>query len=78
MPQAFQAQNDGLELTVTAKAIIVSRLPVLRGLDENEAAIYLSLSPSFFRKLVADGRMRCPRFADERRIFLRASEGPIL
>lgn len=63
---------------MTAKAIIASRLPVRRSLDENEAAIYLSLSPSFFRKLVADGRMPRPRLVDERRIFLRASEGPIL
>ena len=61
MPQAFHAQNDGLELTVTAKAIIASRLPVRRGLDENEAAVYLSLSPSFFRKLVADAQMPRPR-----------------
>ncbi len=52
-----------------AKVIIASRLPVRRGLDENEAAVYLSLSPSFFRKLVADGRMPRPRLADGRRIF---------
>ena len=61
-----------------AKAIIAARLPVRRGLDESEAAVYLSLSPSFFRKLVADGRMPRPRVAGGRRIFLRASEGPIL
>jgi excisionase family DNA binding protein len=69
VPQAFQADDDGLEPTMTAKAIIASRLPVRRGLDENEAAIYLSLSPSFFRKLVADGRMPRPRLADGRRIY---------
>jgi excisionase family DNA binding protein len=67
--QAFQAQNDGLEPTMTAKAIIASRLPVRRGLDENEAAVYLSLSPSLFRKLVADGRMPRPRLANGRRIY---------
>jgi hypothetical protein len=78
VPQALPADNDGLELTMTAKAIIASRLPVRRSLDENETAIYLSLSPSFFRKLVVDGKMPRPRLADERRIFLRASEGPIL
>ena len=44
-----------------AKAIIASRLPMRRGFDENEAAVYLSLSPSLFRKLVADGRMPRPR-----------------
>ena len=40
-----------------------------RGLDESEAAVYLSLSPSFFRKLVEDGRMPRPRLADGRRIW---------
>jgi excisionase family DNA binding protein len=52
-----------------SKASISVRLPVRRGLDENEAAVYLSLSPSFFRKLVADGRMPRPRLADGRRIW---------
>jgi hypothetical protein len=36
-------------------------LPVRRGLDENEAALYLSFSPSLFRKLVAEKRMPRPR-----------------
>ena len=45
-------------------------LPVSRrGLDENEAAVYLSLSPSFFRKLVTDGRMPRPRLIGVRRIW---------
>jgi excisionase family DNA binding protein len=52
-----------------SKALIASRLPVRRGLDESEAAIYLSLSPSFFRKLVGQGRMPRPRVAGERRIW---------
>ena len=52
-----------------AKAIIAARLPVRRGLDENEAAVYLSLSPSFFRKLVADGQMPRPRIIGGRRIW---------
>jgi hypothetical protein len=52
-----------------AKAIIAARLPVRRGLDENEAAVYLSLSPSFFRKLVADGLMPRPRIISGRRIW---------
>jgi hypothetical protein len=33
------------------------------------AAVYLSLSPSLFRKLVTDGRMPRPRLADGRRIY---------
>ena len=52
-----------------SKAVIGSRLPIRRGLDENEAAVYLSLSPSFFRKLVNDGRMPRPRVIGERRIW---------
>ncbi len=51
------------------KAVIAGRLPIRRGLDENEAAIYLSLSPSFFRKLVGQGRMPRPRLVGERRIW---------
>ena len=52
-----------------AKAIIAARLPVRRGLDETEAAVYLSLSPSFFRKLVADEQMPRPRVIRGRRIW---------
>jgi excisionase family DNA binding protein len=52
-----------------SKAAISVRLPVRRGLDESEAAVYLSLSPSFFRRLVAEGRMPRPRVAGGRRIW---------
>jgi excisionase family DNA binding protein len=52
-----------------AKAAVAGRLPVRRGLDESEAAVYLSLSPSFFRKLVAEQRMPRPRIAGGRRIW---------
>jgi len=51
------------------KAFIAGRLPIRRGLDENEAAVYLSLSPSFFRKLVVQGKMPRPRLIGERRIW---------
>ena len=51
------------------KAAIAGRLAVRRGLDENEAAVYLSLSPSFFRKLVEQKRMPRPRVAHGRRIW---------
>jgi hypothetical protein len=54
---------------VPTKALIAGRLPVRRGLDENEAAIYLSFSPSFFRKLVAERRMPRPRVANGRRVW---------
>jgi hypothetical protein len=52
-----------------SKALIAVRLPIRRGLDENEAAIYLSFSPSFFRKLVGEKRMPRPRLAEGRRIW---------
>ena len=52
-----------------SKAQIAGRLAVRRGLDESEAAVYLSLSPSFFRKLVEEKRMPRPRVADGRRIW---------
>ena len=54
---------------MTSKAVIAGRLPIRRGLDENEAAIYLSLSPSFFRKLVELKKMPRPRLIGERRIW---------
>ena len=54
---------------MATKSSIAARLPIRRGLDENEAAIYLSLSPSFFRKLVAEKRMPRPRIAGGRRIW---------
>jgi hypothetical protein len=52
-----------------SKAFIAGRLPVRRGLDESEAAVYLSFSPTFFRKLVGEGRMPRPRLADGRRVW---------
>lgn len=44
-------------------------MPVRRGLDESEAAVYLSLSPSFFRELVEQKVMPRPRLAGGGRIF---------
>lgn len=51
------------------KSSIASRLPVRRGLDECEAAVYLSISPSFFRKLVKSRAMPRPRVVGTRRIW---------
>lgn len=53
----------------TRKASIAARLPVRRGLDECEAAVYLSISPSFFRKLVEQKAMPRPRIVGSRRIW---------
>lgn len=52
-----------------SKASIAARLNVRRGLDECESAVYLSLSPSFFRQLVQSGRMPRPRVIGHRRIW---------
>jgi predicted DNA-binding transcriptional regulator AlpA len=52
-----------------SKAVISKSLPLRRGLDENEAAVYLSLSPSSFRKLVAKRRMPKPRLLGSRRVW---------
>jgi excisionase family DNA binding protein len=49
--------------------VIAARLNVRRGLDESEAAVYLSLSPSFFRRLVEERVMPKPRIAGGRRIW---------
>lgn len=51
------------------KGKIAARLAVRRGLLESEAAVYLSLSPSFFRKLVEQGIMPRPRLIGSRRIW---------
>ncbi|MFN3746471.1 MAG: helix-turn-helix transcriptional regulator [Hyphomicrobiaceae bacterium] len=54
---------------MTRKDAVSVRLPVRRGLSEVEAATYISVSPSFFRRLVVDGRMPRPRLAGSRRIW---------
>ncbi len=54
---------------VTTKATIAGRLILRRGLDEVEASIYLSLSPSKFRQMVVQGIMPRPRLAGRRRIW---------
>ena len=54
---------------MTTKVTIAGRLIVRRGLDEGEAAVYLSLSPSKFRQMVLQGHMPRPRLAGRRRIW---------
>lgn len=63
------SKNDNRRTKGADKASIAGRLPVRRGLSEVEAAIYLSLSPSFFRRLVDQGVMPRPRIAGGRRIW---------
>ncbi len=52
-----------------SKTAMSARLPIRRGLSESEAAIYLSLSATFFRKLVEQGVMPRPRLVGNRRIW---------
>lgn len=54
---------------MASKSRASERLPVRRGLSESEAAIYLSLSATFFRKLVEQGVMPRPRLVGSRRIW---------
>ena len=62
-------ERDKTARSMGGKASIAGRLPVRRGLSEVEAAVYLSLSPSFFRRLVDQGSMPRPRVAGGRRIW---------
>ncbi len=55
--------------TMASKSRASERLLVRRGLSESEAAIYLSLSATFFRKLVEQGVMPRPRLIGSRRIW---------
>jgi len=57
------------QVSSRSKAAIAARLQVRRGLDECEAAVYLSISPSFFRKLVETRVMPRPRVLGNRRIW---------
>jgi hypothetical protein len=52
-----------------SKARIAGNLTIRRGLDERESAVYLSLSPSFFRRLVTRALMPRPRIVGRRRIW---------
>ena len=54
---------------MAAKSEIARHFQLRRGLSEGEAAVYLSLSPTKFRNMVADGRMPQPRVADSRLIW---------
>ena len=58
-----QKQNTG------RRASVAARLPVRRGLSEVEAAVYLSLSPSFFRRLVDQRIMPRARVVGGRRVW---------
>ena len=57
------------EENVAEKAKLASGLHHCRGMTEREAASYLSLSPSHFRRLVEQGKMPRPRLVGQRRIF---------
>ena len=54
---------------MAGKTSVQCRLPIRRGLGEVEAAMYLSLSATFFRRLVDEGIMPRPRLVGRRRIW---------
>ena len=54
---------------MASKFTVSAKLPFRRGLAESEAAIYLSLSASFFRELVKRGVMPPPRLVGKRRVW---------
>lgn len=60
---------QAMERAVNRKAESSRNLPIRRGLSETESAIYLSLSPSFFRRLVDQGVMPRPRIIGGRRVW---------
>lgn len=51
------------------KAEIASRLPIRRGLEEAEAAIYVGIGTTLFQKLVEGGQMPRPRLLGKRKIW---------
>jgi hypothetical protein len=54
---------------MTRKSAIAANLPFRIGLDEREAAVSMSFSPTFFRQLVDDGLMPKPRVVRGRRAW---------
>lgn len=64
MPEERQSRDK-----TASRSALAGRLPIRRGLSAIDAAIYLSLSPSFFRRLVEQGVMPRPRIAGARRIW---------
>src|SRR5215469_14156765 len=56
-------------VSMTSKKAISGIFPLRRCLNEAEAAVYLSLSPSYFRRLVSQGIMPRPRLLAKRRIW---------
>lgn len=65
----INAQLGAVADGMADKKTISANLPLRRGLTEIEAAVYISLSPSFFRRLVQQGVMPRPRVAGRRRIW---------
>lgn len=51
------------------KSELGARLPVRRGFGAEDAATYLSLSPSYFRQLVGESKMPRPRIIGSRRVW---------
>lgn len=54
---------------MSARAAISSRLPVVFGFDEREAAAAVGIGVTLFKKMVEDGRMPRPRLINSRRVW---------
>jgi len=54
---------------MTSKATIGARLPIRRGFRAEEAAVYLGIGPSHFRKLVEKGQFPRPRLLNGIRVW---------
>ena len=55
---------------MTDRAVVAASVPLpRRGLNREQAAFYVGISPSKFDELVNDGRMPRPKRIDNRRVW---------
>jgi hypothetical protein len=54
---------------MASKRHIAAHLHVRRGLSESEAAVYVGISPTYFRDLVSKDLMPRPRLIGKRRVY---------
>lgn len=58
-----------MERALASKASIANGLHIRLGLDEREAAVFVGVSPTYFRTLVANRVMPRPRVMGRRRVW---------
>lgn len=54
---------------MSARALVTSRLPIVFGFGEAEAAASIGIGTTLFRQMVLDGRMPRPRLLNGRRVW---------